>query len=117
MATLISTESFTQYLHGQTSRPLIAPALTAADAVNGNEFLNDGRTYLWVENPTGGPITMTFPVAECSSGFTHGLTCVVPAGAKGLLGPFDIRRFNVPASGRVTVTFSGAGLNLAAVRL
>lgn len=116
-ATTLAVQDFSTYLEGQTARALIAPATSDADEVNGNDFTNDGRTYVWADNPTGGPLTITPAIeAACVHGQTHAIVLTVAANSRGLLGPFPFRRFSA-STGRVTLQYSGAGLLVAAVRL
>lgn len=117
MATVLSVQDFRGYLEGQTTRGIIAPTLVAADVGNGHEFLNQDRTYLWVENTSGAVRTLTFLVSPCSFGETHAFSATVNNGDKGLIGPFNPHRFHTSSNGRVTVAYSGGGLSVAAVRL
>jgi len=117
MATL-TLQDFRDYLDGETSVGPIDPTLVAADDVGGDDFDRvDEHTYFYVENTTGGVVTVTFSVTgACDFGFTHTLDVPVPANQPpSPVGPFDRRRF---ADGQpIDVTYSGSGLNVGVVRL
>lgn len=92
--------------------------------VGGDTFSNDGRTFLWVDNASGGDITVTLDavaVAVEKQGFgsvpVTDTAVVVTAGEERLIGPLGIQRFNTSDS-KVAVTYSGVtSLTVAAVRL
>lgn len=91
--------------------------LVASDDVNGNTFVNNGRTIIHANNDTAGAITLTFAsVAKCSQGETHNLAVSIDAGAVKIIGPFDQGRFN-DAAGKVGVTYSASGVDVAAVKI
>lgn len=89
-----------------------------AAAVGGDTFENIGKVALFVENTSGGPITLTIAAQrECNHGFLHNSTIVVPNNFSGFVATeLENDRFNSPL-GVVSLTYSGVGLNLAAVRL
>jgi len=89
----------------------------AAEA-GGDTFENNGATGLYVENSSGGPITVTaVAVRRCSHGFLHDAVISVPDGFEGFVAAeFENDRFS-SAAGIVSLTYSGVGLNVAAVRL
>jgi hypothetical protein len=83
----------------------VEPALTAA-AGGGDQFPNNGRTYLKVTNGGGAPITVTIASQRsCDQGSTHNTTNSITNGTTELMGPFPTERFN-DALGMVQVTYS-----------
>lgn len=88
-----------------------------ADHVAGDTFPNDGKTALYVNNGTGGPITVTAVAARrCNHGTLHNAAIAVPAGFAGFVAmEFEADRFNADGN-VVSLTYSGAGLSVAAVR-
>jgi hypothetical protein len=83
---------------------------TDADTVNGNSFLNDGHTWLVLNNVTGmTAVTATIPViAKCDDDLSvPPRTCSADAGVAVLLGPFAPNLYN-DVNGNVTFTVSGA---------
>jgi Zn-dependent protease with chaperone function len=72
----------------------ITPALVFADAL-GNQFVNNGRTMLLVENIGGAPITVTVvSQVACNQGVTHSPTLTVADGATVEAGPWSPARFS-----------------------
>lgn len=96
-----------------TADPGFVPA-----AAGGDTFENKGRTGLYVENTSGGPITLTIVAQrQCNHGFSHNAAIVVADGFAGFVATeIENDRFNSPA-GIVSLTYSAAGLDVAAVRL
>jgi hypothetical protein len=97
---------------------MAAPTFASCDN-SGNSFDNSsGQVYFWVENGTGGSITVT--VAEkrtCNFGHTaQDFVAIILDGATTAYGPFDLLRFN-DSSRRVNVTYSNgpSSLKVAAV--
>jgi hypothetical protein len=83
------------------------PAFAAA-AAGGDEFYNDGETYLEIDNASGGSINVTINSQKpCDQGFDHDIVNAVAAGAREVMGPFPTGRFN-NSNGRVLVTYSAA---------
>lgn len=85
------------------------PAMSAADAANGNQFTNDGRTGMIIANGGGAPITATITTNNTYNvGSTtyavNDLTVVVATGTSKIVGPFDRTLFN--SSGSVLVDWS-----------
>lgn len=96
-----------------------AVVTTASANVDGNYFVNDGKTFLQVTNGGGSSITVTIdsPI-ECSQGGTHDITVTVAAGATKIIGFFDKNRFNAVTTGYVNITYSGVTtVTVAAVSL
>lgn len=88
-----------------------------SDDTNGDTFENDGRTGLYARNTTGGSITVTAVAARrCSHAFLHDAVVVVPDGFSGFVADtFENDRFSNDAR-VVSLTYSAAGLEVAAVR-
>lgn len=83
----------------------LSPSFSAAD-VAGDEFVNGGRTILYVKNGGASQITVTVDSAKpCNYGFDHDLTVNVPAGDERVIGPFAPDRFN-NSSARVAVSYT-----------
>lgn len=83
----------------------LAPTYVAA-AAGGNNFINDGRTFLHVKNGGASSINVTIDsVVQCNQGFDHDITVAVPNGGERMIGPFNPDRFN-NSIGRVSVTYS-----------
>lgn len=90
----------------EISRAGVSGALTAA-AGGGDSFANDGRTYLDINNGSGGSITVTFVTQQTIDGLAVAdLAVAVGAGVRTKVGPFPPSIYN-DANGRVQVTYSG----------
>ena len=90
----------------EVSRAGVSGALTAA-AGGGDSFANDGRTYLDINNGSGGSITVTFVTQQTVDGLAVAdLAVAVGAGVRTKVGPFPPGIYN-DANGRVQVTYSG----------
>ena len=102
----------------QTDLDGVVPSYAAA-AGGGDEFANDGRSMLHVKNGSGGPLTVTVNSrVNCSHGFDHDSATIVGAGSESMIGPFDINRFNDPATGRASITYSDVtSLTVAAIKV
>lgn len=88
-----------------TSSGILKPALVTA-AVGGDQFSNNGRTYLEITNGGASPITVTVASQRaCDQGTAHNVTNSVTNATTEIMGPFDPGRFN-DASGMVQVTYS-----------
>lgn len=82
-----------------------APTFAAAD-VAGDQFVNDGKTYVQFKNTNASPrvVTIASPVA-CSQGVLHPVVVTVPATTGDVkVGPFPVGRFTNP-TGFVTMTY------------
>lgn len=92
------------------------PAFVAASA-GGDEFANDGKTYLEVQNTSAGAINVTINSQKvCDQGVDHDQVVAVAAGARRIIGPFPTDRWN-DSNGRVQVTYSAAaGVNVRAFK-
>lgn len=115
----IALQDFREHVFGNEAVGVIDPT-TQAPSAGGDQFTNADRTFLWVKNTSGGPITITIPAeAADDHGATHNLTVTVPDGTNGrLVGPFQFQRFSA-VSRLVSMTYSGtpAGFEVAAIRL
>lgn len=89
-----------------------------AAEVGGDTFDNKGRTGLYVENTSGGSITLTIVAARrCNHGFLHNAVIAVADGFEGFVATrLENTRFS-DDSGVVSLTYSAVGLNVAAVRM
>jgi len=94
-------------------------ATTLASAAGGGDTVTpDDRTFLWVKNGSGSPITVTVVVPGAYYGQNLGDVAVsVPATTgERMIGPLDRRLQN--ANGFVDITYSGVtSLTVAAVRI
>ena len=75
---------------------LVAAALTnaAADGVNGNFFINNGRTLLVIKNGGASSITATVTSVPDPYNRTGDVPVTVAAGAEMVVGPFEQTLFN-----------------------
>lgn len=92
---------------------LTAAALTAAaaDGVNGNFFINNGRTLLIIKNGGASSITATVTSVPDPYNRTGDVTVTVAAGAEMVVGPFEQTLFNQASgvtAGGVQLSYSGA---------
>lgn len=97
-------------------------AVLGATAPGGDTFDNNGLVVLQVNNPTGAPITVTFddpgtPAPAGAVAFNADVAVAIPAAATRIIGPFPPWRFNNPETGRVSMTYSGAGLTMAVIQI
>lgn len=87
-----------------------------AATLSGDSFGNDGRTLLWVRNPTGAGIDVTFTIqGSCENQVAHVFAVSVPSGEQGYYGPFPHDRFSAD-DGLVAIEASSTSLLVAAVR-
>jgi len=90
----------------------VGAALTFAAAVltDGNKFANDGKTFVQVNNASGGDITVTFPTGATFEGQAVADTGrTVTAGTIKTFGPFKQALYDQPSGGdkgNVLITFS-----------
>lgn len=90
----------------RTGAGLTEPSKVAA-AGGGDTFTNDGNTFLWVSNGSGGALTVTVNAQKnCDQGFDHDVAISVGAGADIMMGPFPKSIFN-GASNKASITYSG----------
>jgi hypothetical protein len=91
----------------------------ATDNVNGNAVTNNGLVELRLKNPTAGSLTVTVASVADSYGRIGDIVQAIAAGAEyvvGLLPPSLWNQRSVDV-GTVHVTFSGAGITMAAIQL
>lgn len=95
-----------------------APTLTAADAVNNHDFLNDGQCHVLVQNASASPVTVTaISVADPVAGRTGDLALTVPANSLGVFPKLDPAYFN-QTTGKAHIDVSAAtSIKLAVVRM
>ncbi len=88
------------------SKAGIVPSLAAA-AGGGDEFANNGETFLWVNNGGGSQITVTLVTQATLDGLAVADRAVtVNAGQQKFIGDLEKAVYN-DANGRVQVTYSG----------
>jgi hypothetical protein len=92
-------------------QPVQTPSLTGALLVhspcaNGDQFINNGRTWISVKNGDASSHTVTVTsILNCSQGVNHPGTLVVAAGEERIMGPFDPLRFN-DVTNRVSLAYT-----------
>lgn len=92
---------------------------TLANATGGgDEFVNDGRTMLVVDNGGGAPVVVTVDSKLLSDyGTDEDNVVSVGAGSVAFIGPFQTKRFN-GTSQLVSITYDGvASVTVAALQL
>jgi hypothetical protein len=97
----------------QTSA-ITGTVLTMGAVTVSDDFPNDGKTFLIVNNASAGSVSVTInSVTQCDQGFDHDLVVAVAAGVEKMIGPFAVARFGAS----VGVTYdSAASVTAAAVR-
>ena len=81
-------------------------------AVGGDQFPNDGMTFLHFKNGADQETTITInSIKACSQGFDHDSVVVLPVSKERMIGPFDRGRFN-NANGEVGITYAGGVTNV-----
>lgn len=90
----------------------------AADASNGNSFLNDGNTIFVISNEDASTATTVgIEVNPDRYGRDKTLSLSVPAGRVAIAGPFDPAVFN-QTGGKIALTFtSSTNVKVCPVRL
>ena len=84
---------------------LLKPALAAVNLTD--TFDNDGKTYLEVNNASGGAITVTITgQVNLQFGTSATKTVSVPAGEVFVIGPFPEKYFNTDGANEVSVDYS-----------
>ena len=98
---------------------ILAGTVITAEAANvdGNYFLNNGRTWLRVINGSTASIDVTIDSQVlCDQGFDHDQVVAIAAGVTKEIGPFETKRFNL--NGYVHVTYSAVTtITVAAVKI
>ena len=80
----------------------------------GNNFVNDGRTMLYIENTSGGTITLTEVIQATVDGQgVTSRTVSILNNTRYILGPFPQSIYN-DTNGNMNFTFSAGGLKLLA---
>lgn len=84
-----------------------AASLYVACAGGGDDFANDGKTYVHLKNTNAASRDVTFnSTANCDQGFDHNIVVTVAATTgEAMVGPFPMNRF-LDANGRVNITYS-----------
>lgn len=79
----------------------------AVDNANGNDFANDGKTVMVVENGSGGSLTVTLslPAGPKTANEAITKTLAVADGKEAHFGPFQLSLYN-QSNGRVNVDWS-----------
>lgn len=77
----------------------------AAATSGGDQFANDGKTFIHVKNGgTSKTVTIGSQVA-CNQGSTHNTAVAVSSGGEAMIGPFDPSRYS-DTSGNCQLTYS-----------
>ena len=94
------------------------PTYGAVDAVNGDEFTNDGRTFIHVKNGAGAPITVTISTPGTVDGLAVAeRTVSVTNASEKMIGPFPPGTYN-QATGEVHLDYSsGTSITIAVCKL
>lgn len=104
-----------------TQPPNVQISTVASDNVNGNMFLNDGRTILLALNSSGGALTITIAsIADKYGRSDTALTTLsIPAGVFKFFGPFPQSVWNQLGAdiGNIYVNTAASTLQVSAVRL
>lgn len=79
------------------------PTATDGDHTNGNQFVNNGATWLEVISSDGSSQTVGFILGSGAAALVDGLTLpekiiTIPAGATRLIGPFPPQLYNQASS-------------------
>ena len=95
----------------------IATSFVSA-AAGGDEFVNNGRTQLYVLNSDPSSITVSFiAFRKCDQNVLHTYDFTAPDGGTRVLGPFETFVFN-NSNDRVEVTYSSVtNISVAAVSI
>jgi hypothetical protein len=84
----------------------LTPTAGVAAGATGDVVLNNGRTYIEVEDTgTTAPTVTVSSQTECNQGFTHDVTVAIASGGTAMIGPFPTNRFN-NASNQIEVSYS-----------
>lgn len=96
----------------------LGPTYSSATATEGDDFTNDGYTFLHVKNGGASPITVTITTPAKVHGVdVADITVSVPASGERMIGPFPPILFN-DSAGRVhTVCSATTSVTLAAIRV
>jgi hypothetical protein len=81
------------------------PSYAAAN-VSGDQFSNDGRTYVHIKAGAAGNTNVTIgSQVACDQGSTHNTTVAVATNTEKMIGPFATNRYN-DGSGYVQLAYS-----------
>lgn len=81
------------------------PTYGAAN-VNGDQFSNDGKTYIHVKAGAAGTLNVTIASqVTCDQGSTHNTIVNIANTSEKMIGPFPTNRYN-DASGYVQIAYS-----------
>lgn len=95
----------------------LTPSYAAIDQVNGNLFLNDGKTFVHCKNGDASGHTLTFTTPGSVDGWAiTNPTVVVPAGSEEMIGPFATHIFNNSDGVYVDIE-DGTSVTIAVIRL
>lgn len=103
-----------------TTQEIVPAGVTltfAACAGGGDTFVNDGNTFLYVKNGSGGALTVTIATPATPSGLTVAMPPVsVPAGGEKCIKP-PPPQYSQPGAATTNITYSGVtSLTIAAVK-
>lgn len=93
------------------------PAYVAASG-GGDDFVNDGKTFLHVKNGGASPITVTVATPAQVGGLDLADVAVsVPNAGERMIGPFQTNLFNA-STGKTSISYSGVtSVTVAAIRV
>lgn len=102
----------------EVSRSGLVHTFVAVDQANGNEFVNDEKTFLYVKNAGVGSTNVTISTPGTVDGLAiSDLVVAVANGVNKLIGPFPKRIYN-QGNGKVYVDWSvGTSVTVAVIRL
>ena len=89
---------------------VVDPSLVAANA-GGDTLANDGRTFLKVDNASGGALTLEFGIVNERRSGGADPSVSVGAGVTMLIGPFETGVYN-NSSGVIDVSYAGGVTSL-----
>jgi hypothetical protein len=92
--------------------------VTVQGGLNGDSFVNDGQTYLYVKNTGASSNTVSIESRkQCNQGHYHNISVSIPASEERQIGLFPPDRFN-DIGKRIVVTYGlGTNLQVAAIKL
>jgi hypothetical protein len=93
------------------------PSYAAASA-GGDDFANDGKTFVHIKNAGAGSITATIATPAQISGIDIAdIAVAVPNGGERMIGPFPVSLFNT-STGKASITYSGVtSVTIAAIKV
>lgn len=90
----------------QISTSGLEPVAGVAAGASGDTVINNGRTYIEVEDTgTTAPTVTVASQTDCNQSYTHDVVVAVSSGGTELIGPFPTNRFN-NTSNQIEVTYS-----------